>query len=209
MGYRFRKSINLGAGVKLNVSKKGLGVSAGVKGLRVSHGADGKIRVTASAPGTGLSYQETLNKSSNSTMQAFSKMESPSNKPINVISQEERLQSGFDQDYFLSFHGQLEQCYKDGERDSYYEKYANVYIYKDHIEVTYVDPNTAAFVMLTDGIKLYKVMDQKRFLFSKKTIPKLRIQNDSVFGTTDLTFTLQDEQTVDDIIAKYNSVMRG
>ncbi|WP_416054313.1 DUF4236 domain-containing protein [Fictibacillus sp. KU28468] len=37
-----------------------LGISAGTKGLRVSHGADGKTRVTASIPGTGLSYQETI-----------------------------------------------------------------------------------------------------------------------------------------------------
>jgi hypothetical protein len=60
MGFRFRKSINLGGGVKLNVSKKGVGVSAGVKGLRVSVGADGKKRVTASIPGTGISYVETI-----------------------------------------------------------------------------------------------------------------------------------------------------
>jgi hypothetical protein len=35
MGFYIRKSINLGAGVRLNLSNSGLGVSAGMKGLRV------------------------------------------------------------------------------------------------------------------------------------------------------------------------------
>ena len=63
MGFRFRKSINLGNGVKLNVSKKGIGISAGVKGARISYGANGKIRTTSSIPGTGISHTSTLNKS--------------------------------------------------------------------------------------------------------------------------------------------------
>jgi hypothetical protein len=40
-----------------------------VKGLRVSHGADGKTRLTASIPGNGISYQETF-KHNNSTTKA-------------------------------------------------------------------------------------------------------------------------------------------
>lgn len=34
MGFRFRKSVKIGP-VRLNVSKSGLGVSAGVKGARI------------------------------------------------------------------------------------------------------------------------------------------------------------------------------
>ena len=36
MGFRFRKSINLGGGLKLNLSKSGIGASIGVPGLRVT-----------------------------------------------------------------------------------------------------------------------------------------------------------------------------
>lgn len=36
MGMRFRKSFKIAPGVKLNLSKRGIGVSAGVKGARVS-----------------------------------------------------------------------------------------------------------------------------------------------------------------------------
>ena len=57
MGFRLRKSINLGGGVRLNVSKRGVGVSAGVKGARIGIGPRG-TRVTTSIPGTGLSYQK-------------------------------------------------------------------------------------------------------------------------------------------------------
>lgn len=56
MGFRFRKSINLGGGVKLNFSKSGIGISAGVPGFRVTKRADGKTQTTVGIPGTGISY---------------------------------------------------------------------------------------------------------------------------------------------------------
>lgn len=56
MGIKFRKSIKLGGGTKLNLSKSGVGISTGVKGFRVSKNTSGRSRVTASLPGTGLSY---------------------------------------------------------------------------------------------------------------------------------------------------------
>ena len=37
MGFRFRKSINLGGGVRINFSKSGIGYSFGVLGLRYTH----------------------------------------------------------------------------------------------------------------------------------------------------------------------------
>lgn len=56
MGLRFRKSINLGGGFRVNLSKSGVGYSWGTKGLRVTKTVKGKSRVTASIPGTGVSY---------------------------------------------------------------------------------------------------------------------------------------------------------
>jgi len=55
MGFRLRKSIKLFGGIKLNLSKSGVGISAGVKGARVSIGPRG-TRTTLSVPGTGMSY---------------------------------------------------------------------------------------------------------------------------------------------------------
>ena len=58
MGFRFRKSINLGGGFRINLSKSGVGYSWGTKGYRVTKTAKGKTRTTASIPGTGLSYTQ-------------------------------------------------------------------------------------------------------------------------------------------------------
>lgn len=55
MGLRLRKSINLGGGVRLNLSKSGIGISAGVRGARLSIGPRG-IRSTVGIPGTGVYY---------------------------------------------------------------------------------------------------------------------------------------------------------
>lgn len=59
MGLRFRKTISLLPGVRLNISKSGLGISAGVPGLRGSINTSGKVTGTASIPGTGVSYVKT------------------------------------------------------------------------------------------------------------------------------------------------------
>ena len=56
MGFRMRRSVQLLPGVRMNLSKSGIGYSVGVKGFRVSQGADGKVRRTVSLPGTGMSY---------------------------------------------------------------------------------------------------------------------------------------------------------
>lgn len=56
MGFRYRRSINLGGGFKINLSKSGVGYSWGTKGYRISRTARGTTRRTYSIPGTGLSY---------------------------------------------------------------------------------------------------------------------------------------------------------
>ncbi|CAB4343829.1 MAG: DUF4236 domain-containing protein [Actinobacteria bacterium] len=59
MGFRFRKSFKLFSGVRLNLSKTGVGASVGFPGFRLTKRADGKIQRTASIPGTGISYVTT------------------------------------------------------------------------------------------------------------------------------------------------------
>lgn len=58
MGLNFYKGINLGAGFRLNVTKSGLGLSGGVRGLRVGLGPRGG-RFQATLPGTGIYYRKT------------------------------------------------------------------------------------------------------------------------------------------------------
>ena len=56
MGLRFHKSINLGGGFRVNLSKSGIGYSWGTKGARFTKTAKGTTRSTLSIPGTGISY---------------------------------------------------------------------------------------------------------------------------------------------------------
>ena len=55
MGFRFRKSVNMGP-LRVNFSKSGVGYSVGGKGFRVTKKANGGFRTTTSVPGTGVSY---------------------------------------------------------------------------------------------------------------------------------------------------------
>lgn len=65
MGMRYRKSINLGGGFRVNVSKSGIGYSWGVKGARITKTARGTTRRTVSLPGTGISYVDETGKKTN------------------------------------------------------------------------------------------------------------------------------------------------
>lgn len=56
MGFRFRKSITLLPGVKLNIGKKSVGISLGGKFFGLSLNSRTGARARASLPGTGLSY---------------------------------------------------------------------------------------------------------------------------------------------------------
>lgn len=58
MGWKLRKSINLGFGFRINISKSGIGYSWGGPGYRKTWKANGGTRETYSIPGTGLSYVE-------------------------------------------------------------------------------------------------------------------------------------------------------
>jgi len=56
MGFRVRKSIKIAPGVRLNVSSKSVGLSAGVRGARVSVNSSGRVTRTVGIPGTGVSH---------------------------------------------------------------------------------------------------------------------------------------------------------
>lgn len=59
MGFRFRRSVKILPGVRLNFGKKGTSVSVGPRGAKVTVGPSG-TRATVGIPGTGISYTEKL-----------------------------------------------------------------------------------------------------------------------------------------------------
>ena len=60
MGFRMRKSIRLAPGVRLNVSKRGVGVSAGAGGARYSVHSSGRRTISARTGIPGVTYQSTV-----------------------------------------------------------------------------------------------------------------------------------------------------
>lgn len=58
MGFRFKKSVKIAPGVKLNFGKKSTSVTFGGKGVRYTVSSTGRKTKSVSIPGTGLSYSE-------------------------------------------------------------------------------------------------------------------------------------------------------
>jgi hypothetical protein len=67
MGFKMRKSIKIVPGVRLNVSAKSIGISAGVRGARVSVNSRRGVTKTIGVPGTGIAYSSTSNRSQGAT----------------------------------------------------------------------------------------------------------------------------------------------
>lgn len=67
MGLRFRKSISLFPGVKLNFGTTGMSISAGVPGFRKTFHTSGRVTTSIGIPGTGLYYVDTKNSKEEST----------------------------------------------------------------------------------------------------------------------------------------------
>lgn len=67
MGLRFRKSISIIPGVKLNFGKTGMSVSTGVPGFRKTFHTSGRVTTSVGIPGTGLYYVDTKNTKTQNT----------------------------------------------------------------------------------------------------------------------------------------------
>lgn len=79
MGLRFRKSINLGGGFRINVSKSGVGYSWGIPGYRVTKTSKGKVRKTVGIPGTGISSVEENSKNTHEKRKSYNE-----SKQVNI-----------------------------------------------------------------------------------------------------------------------------
>ena len=62
MGLRFRKSIKIAPGVKVNLNKKSTSITFGGKGVHYTVNSKGKTTKSVGIPGTGISYSTSKNK---------------------------------------------------------------------------------------------------------------------------------------------------
>ena len=58
VGFRVYKSVSLGKGIRLGISRSGVGISAGIPGARYSVHSSGRTTKTVGLPGSGVSYRE-------------------------------------------------------------------------------------------------------------------------------------------------------
>lgn len=63
MGLRFRKSIKIAPGVKINLNKKSTSVTFGGKGVHYTASSTGKKTASVGIPGTGISHTQTTGQS--------------------------------------------------------------------------------------------------------------------------------------------------
>ncbi len=114
MGLRFRKSIKLGKGVRLNLGTKGVSVSAGVKGARFSMHSSGRKTATFSLPGTGLSYVKTFGGKKKSKKDSDKKASSRKSTASNELSAKEVRANEKEyaefQEYLAALHSVHKEC---------------------------------------------------------------------------------------------------
>ena len=87
MGMRYRKSIKIAPGVKLNVGKKSAGISVGGKYGGMSFNSKTGARARTSIPGTGISYSEKIASSSNSSHNSTSIKKTSAQKNTKPVPQ--------------------------------------------------------------------------------------------------------------------------
>jgi hypothetical protein len=90
MGLSFRKSKKIFPGIRLNLTTKGIGISGGTKGLRVSHSATGRKTFSAGIPGSGIRYRKNIKNQKNIEPNLNDSLASRINKYGTLTTPEER-----------------------------------------------------------------------------------------------------------------------
>jgi len=91
MAFRFRRSIRITRGLRLNLSKSGVSATVGRKGLTATFGPKGSA-VNVGIPGTGLSYRTTSSSSSSSSPPLPASRSTSGAGPMKLITAKHRVQ---------------------------------------------------------------------------------------------------------------------
>lgn len=86
MGLRFRKSVKIAPGVKINFGKKSMGMSIGGKYGGMSFNTKNGARVRSSIPGTGISYSTKVGGSKSKSNTAINQNQNThtASKPVSL-----------------------------------------------------------------------------------------------------------------------------
>jgi tetratricopeptide (TPR) repeat protein len=81
MGFRARKSFRIAKGVRLNVSKSGVGISAGPRGMRYSVHSSGRRTTSVGVPGSGVGWQSVRTSAQPRTSPQATASSTPAGRP--------------------------------------------------------------------------------------------------------------------------------
>lgn len=88
MGLRFRKSISLIPGVKLNLGTTGASVSVGKRGMHYTMHTSGRKTVSVGLPGTGISYVKNISSGKKSTAKSGARSSTGYKDPRDTAAKE-------------------------------------------------------------------------------------------------------------------------
>lgn len=148
MAVRFRKSVKLGPGVKVNFSKKGVSTSIGPRGFTTSIGKSGVYR-NVGIPGTGLSFRSKVGGSKSSKKRSSGSISRASSSGSSVPKAVQEWQA------------------YTGKRNPGVELHINEYGeigFRDEDGIEITDPNLIAIIKRTPQYKaqLPMLKDQQR-----------------------------------------------
>jgi len=72
MGWSYRRSRKIAPGIRVNFSKRGLGLSVGPHHAKISISPTGRRRLSVGLPGTGLRYTDSLSSGNTSKRRKYS-----------------------------------------------------------------------------------------------------------------------------------------
>lgn len=89
MGWRYRKSMTILPGVKVNFGLRSSSISFGGKGFRTTYSSTGRVTRTIGIPGTGLSYVSTSSNASRRQRQRGQQVSTPTmpNRSIGEVTE--------------------------------------------------------------------------------------------------------------------------
>lgn len=90
MGWRFRRSVSIGKGVRINFNKNSVSISGGGRGLRYTVNSKGQATRTIGIPGTGLYYTEQTNLMHQKRMETNQRLFAEMNQRMKEFEQKQK-----------------------------------------------------------------------------------------------------------------------
>jgi hypothetical protein len=84
VGWRFRKTLRVAPGIRVNIGKRSASLSVGGRGPTINLGSQG-IRGTVGVPGTGLSYTDYIVRARSNMPCSSSRQTPPSRRRSRVV----------------------------------------------------------------------------------------------------------------------------